>query len=167
MLSLFYSFITFIAMFFYLFIDFLNAIIDIHYQLFGYTMIRILIILFVLLTIGLFIFSKIKPELFHKVKEHSILHTLILVGISVTSVVSFFLGTYLSVITKVQVSDSLRYFDNINESLGSIILVVLTGLAFIIPWSMVIKYIFSFKYLARYIVRKLNLQLIMDIYDFD
>jgi hypothetical protein len=129
-------------------------------------MIRLLIIAFILLTIGMFILSKIKPDLFHRVKEHSILHTLILIGLSVVSAVSFFSGTYLSVIAKVQLTDIFRYY-SVEGSLGSISMFLLVGIFFLLPWGLALKYILSFKYLARYIVKKLNLELIMDIYDFE
>ena len=127
-------------------------------------MIRLLFIFFALLTIGLFIFSKIKPEKFKTFKEYSILHTLILIGAIFTGLFSTALGIFLSVIVKGQLGVSLNYFDLAAGVTGSTLHIVIVGLTFFAPFFLLVKYVMSFKFLANYIVHKLKLDNIIDTY---
>jgi hypothetical protein len=127
-------------------------------------MIRLVIIGLILLTIGLFILAKIKPETFHTIKEYSILHSLILLGASICGAVSFYLGVYLSVIVKVQSRDIVRYFNYEQSDFVAVIQNVLVGASFLLPFLILIIYILNFKILSKSIVKNLNLQRIIDIY---
>lgn len=114
-------------------------------------MIKFIFLFFITLTFVIFSLSKIKPEVFLKIKEYSIIYFILITGLSSSLLIATVGGFYLSTVSNTLFSNILNYyFESKSNNLN--IAKALSYFIFLLPFIIPIAYIYRFKHLKNLII---------------